>query len=233
MKSSNYLKYAFGEFFLVVAGILVALQINTWSENIKNRKYELTMLREVKEALDQDIRVTKRLISSLEQIQRDISLLAEMNVNPSHPRDSLEFFIKELLDYGVVFTVNSGPYEAIKSSGLDRISNTEIRHALSSLFGFDIPRAEDWINNVHRKKLYERDELLTDLFEQQLFLTNQNGVSVDVSIPNPLQVLNDPRYIKLIYTAGWPLPPTLRQISIVSERMKTLSGLIDQEIKDN
>jgi len=31
-KTTNYLKYAFGEIVLVVIGILIALQINNWNE---------------------------------------------------------------------------------------------------------------------------------------------------------------------------------------------------------
>lgn len=31
-KSASYLKYAIGEIFLVVVGILIALQINNWNE---------------------------------------------------------------------------------------------------------------------------------------------------------------------------------------------------------
>jgi len=36
-KVSHYLAYAFEEIFLVVIGILIALQINTWNEDRKIR----------------------------------------------------------------------------------------------------------------------------------------------------------------------------------------------------
>ena len=35
--TSKYFKYAFGEIILVVIGILIALQINNWNENRKNK----------------------------------------------------------------------------------------------------------------------------------------------------------------------------------------------------
>ena len=34
-KTGKYFKYAIGEIFLVVIGILIALQINQWNENRK------------------------------------------------------------------------------------------------------------------------------------------------------------------------------------------------------
>lgn len=37
-KTGKYFKYAIGEIFLVVIGILIALQINNWNENKKNYK---------------------------------------------------------------------------------------------------------------------------------------------------------------------------------------------------
>ena len=39
-KTTNYLKYAIGEIILVVIGILIALQINNWNENRKERNLE-------------------------------------------------------------------------------------------------------------------------------------------------------------------------------------------------
>ena len=46
-KNGRYLKYAFGEVILVVIGILIALQINSWNENRKNRILEKEILTEL------------------------------------------------------------------------------------------------------------------------------------------------------------------------------------------
>ena len=39
-KPIKYARYAIGEILLVVVGILIALQINTWNEERKNKKFE-------------------------------------------------------------------------------------------------------------------------------------------------------------------------------------------------
>lgn len=39
--AGRYLKYAIGEIFLVVIGILIALQINNWKE--ENKQHEITI----------------------------------------------------------------------------------------------------------------------------------------------------------------------------------------------
>jgi sensor domain CHASE-containing protein len=39
-KTGKYLKYAIGEIILVVIGILIALQINNWNEQRKQKNLE-------------------------------------------------------------------------------------------------------------------------------------------------------------------------------------------------
>ena len=43
-KTGKYFKYAIGEIVLVVIGILIALQINTWNQNRQDRKQEQQIL---------------------------------------------------------------------------------------------------------------------------------------------------------------------------------------------
>ncbi|MBK8515356.1 MAG: hypothetical protein IPL55_03425 [Saprospiraceae bacterium] len=52
--SVKYLKYAIGEIILVVIGILIALQINTWNENRKDRISEAIYYCKFLEDVDQD-----------------------------------------------------------------------------------------------------------------------------------------------------------------------------------
>ena len=46
-KAIGYMRYAIGEIVLVVIGILIALQINNWNENRKNRIKEKAILKEL------------------------------------------------------------------------------------------------------------------------------------------------------------------------------------------
>ena len=51
----NYYKYAVGEIILVVLGILIALSINNWNENRKNKKKELVLINNIIEDLGLDL----------------------------------------------------------------------------------------------------------------------------------------------------------------------------------
>ena len=78
----RYLKYALGEIVLVVIGILLALQINNWNEERKDRIKENKVLAslledfrysqsKIKKALDQYPNEIKRLEASLAYIGKD------------------------------------------------------------------------------------------------------------------------------------------------------------------
>ncbi|WP_206675999.1 DUF6090 family protein [Winogradskyella litoriviva] len=53
-KTGKYFKYAIGEIILVVIGILIALQINNWNENRKNKQYEQNYLQRILSDLNKD-----------------------------------------------------------------------------------------------------------------------------------------------------------------------------------
>ncbi|MBN3521006.1 hypothetical protein JYB62_13435 [Algoriphagus lutimaris] len=52
---TRYLVYAIGEIFLVVIGILIALQVNNWNEERKNKKEVRVILKEIQQDLINDL----------------------------------------------------------------------------------------------------------------------------------------------------------------------------------
>ncbi len=78
-KTGKYLKYAFGEIILVVIGILIALSLNNWNENRKNKSLLKTyttslikdlekdtlILNQTSDWVENDIKLTKNLIRRL------------------------------------------------------------------------------------------------------------------------------------------------------------------------
>ena len=88
-KTGKYFKYAFGEIILVVIGILIALQINNWNENRKNKVTEADyycrilddlelnekLIDENYELTTNRIKLTKELIKDLNNIPNDRSII--------------------------------------------------------------------------------------------------------------------------------------------------------------
>lgn len=53
-KKGDYIKYAIGETFLVVLGILIALQINNWNEQRKDNVYKIKVYAQIQQDLQRD-----------------------------------------------------------------------------------------------------------------------------------------------------------------------------------
>jgi uncharacterized membrane protein YgaE (UPF0421/DUF939 family) len=60
-KFSKYLIYAFGEIILVVIGILLALQVNNWNEDIKTRKKETQLIENLKSEYQTNLAILKEI----------------------------------------------------------------------------------------------------------------------------------------------------------------------------
>ena len=77
-KTTKYLKYAIGEIVLVVVGILIAVQINTWNENDKAEKKAITYLKQFKNDLQFDIETLTYFIERNKIKIKNIDRIVEM-----------------------------------------------------------------------------------------------------------------------------------------------------------
>lgn len=130
-KTGKYVTYALGEIFLVVIGILLALQINTWNEKRKNREQELIIL----DNILQDLKTDREGL--LEIIDRRTSKAESADVMVGY-YDGLP--IEKLSDYyvhwlNVLFWETHSPrniafMELVNSGNVSLIRNEDIRNSL-------------------------------------------------------------------------------------------------------
>jgi len=74
---TKYLFYAIGEILLVVIGILIALQVNNWNENIKVEQKTRVVMTEIKQNLEQDLSSITTVNNLNMSIIRSLSRLSE------------------------------------------------------------------------------------------------------------------------------------------------------------
>lgn len=142
-KTSKYLKYAIGEIILVVIGILIALQINTWNTNQIQKSDERKILIELKKGLEIDrdlieveLASCKVAVEKMKQLQ---ILLKDKDYRYNENLDSL---------FGQVYGIrklflNNAFYEDLKSSSLRIINNDDIRLQIVQLFELDYKKLND------------------------------------------------------------------------------------------
>jgi len=165
---ARYMRYAIGEILLVVIGIVIALQINNWNEDEKAHRYEVKMLTESRTALIHDLSFFNYLANKrLAKTDSFNTTLLELHLKNLPVPDSL-ISKMNILNQGYLFYYNSGPYEAIKSSGMDKISNDSIRNSLAQLYDFALPWTKSALE-FENKTWDKQREIFYELFEPKAY----------------------------------------------------------------
>ena len=66
-KTGKYLKYAIGEILLVIIGILIAVSINGWKEDRKLYNEEQSILKDLKQEMDLNLKSLEIVIAEHEK----------------------------------------------------------------------------------------------------------------------------------------------------------------------
>lgn len=135
-KFSKYLIYVFGEVILIVIGILIALQINTWNEQYKKNVEEKALLSGLIQNIDQDIRNLKAL-----KKEDSIYLIANKTLLSAFKNDAIKTdksFLKLNIIKGA-FSSSFNPTQTIfnemKFSGkISYISTDSIRNKIQKYY---------------------------------------------------------------------------------------------------
>jgi hypothetical protein len=135
---TRYLVYALGEILLVVIGILIALQINTWNEGKKSQAQELATMKEIIENLNYDIGTSKRGQSN--NVERLIGLDSLRTAVSATIRGQDEtvniyyFAMKYGQDYNIVTLIRSAYDQLVNSGTIQHIKNRKLVHSLSDYY---------------------------------------------------------------------------------------------------
>ena len=129
---SKYLLYAIGEIFLIVIGIMIALQLNNWNEERKIDEREKKLLRELVANLRTNEQVLLDNISvetkRIEVIDKLFALIHDFQ-----PTDSLDAYFSNVM-YREQFSISRSSFDNLKSIGLDIIKNDSLKLKITHLF---------------------------------------------------------------------------------------------------
>jgi len=139
-KTRKYFKYAIGEIILVVVGILIALSINNWNENRKNRLLEKELLKEIKLDLVTDtIQMNGRFYTAYNDLVKSIRVydsiikLDDLKIDITY----LDSIFKRCIRQRSTFFPTSGTYSSIVSNGNSNIfSNKKLFKEIQNLYDF-------------------------------------------------------------------------------------------------
>lgn len=229
-KFSKYLLYAIGEIVLVVIGILIALQINNKNQERINRDYELTMLREIRDALEKDISNMEGGLKTIEDLKQSVIKLTTVRNEPTYPYDSLVYHFTKVRRGGIALVINYSPYESIKSTGLDKISNSQLRNSITNLYEVKMKGVEFWVNEFIRRQLYKKNDLVSTIFKKEVIPDKKDGIKVDYKIN--LELIHDSDdFNEFLVIAGGFIPIAKRNMNYAINEMKSQIKEIELELK--
>ncbi|MAD97154.1 MAG: hypothetical protein CMB99_07510 [Flavobacteriaceae bacterium] len=134
-KMGKYFKYAIGEILLVVIGILIALQINNWNENRKDRIIEKKILSEVLLDLQINRGDLEDMIKIAEERLKKVEEINEHIIRRKPEYDSLGFELREASST-LQFTPRTIGNESLKAKGVDIIQNELVRNSIVRVYGY-------------------------------------------------------------------------------------------------
>ncbi len=191
----KYFKYAIGEIALVMIGILLALQVNNWNEQLKSNEYERQLLLQLRNDLELNIKDLKTNSRLLEQTINSTGIL-EMHLQQKLPyHDTLEIHFSNS-GIWTKFLVNAGAYKTIESKGLDLISNLELRDLIFRIYEGNL----NWLKHLESIIINQVENFRTkeafNYFSKYNAITIQEGSfkSGDSKILNYDKILGDEKF---------------------------------------
>jgi hypothetical protein len=200
-KPLKYMRYAIGEIFLVVIGILIALSINNWNEQRKTKADEIKILINIKKAFLSDL---DNQFALMGEYVSDKNKSANFII--SHMENNLPF--NDSL--GVNFMVLSGggslnwtpqltAYKRLEAKGIDIIKNDSLLEALLDIYNLDYPLIQNsfdnYLRNIHDygRPLSRKKFIVSwnDVLEEALYTpVNYELLFEDVELNNTLRTLS-------------------------------------------
>jgi len=163
-KFSKYLLYAIGEVVLVVIGILIALQLNTWRMEKKDRQIEKTLLKNLKKDLGNDIQGFRRVKKfNISQNETCIRLL-DYIIDESKPLEDTIQFVNDfhlIVFFSIPYSNKTSYNLAVNTGYLNNILSDNLVNELSNYYNNNfldnhVTDTERFINIYNENNLMQK-----------------------------------------------------------------------------
>ena len=141
-KASKYLLYAIGEIILVVIGILIALSINNWNDELKKADKKDIIIANLISDLEKDVNAFKKAeIRNQKSIDFIDNFIKTMKID-----NSLDFI--NIIDERYAFYPNSSKYKSIVSTNEIELLDDSTIDKLTDYYEYDYYRLKRWISDL-------------------------------------------------------------------------------------
>ena len=234
-KILKYTRYAFGEIVLVVIGILIALQINTWNNSQIDKKKEIKYLKAIKLDLLKDIESTAYNIEF-----RKEKLLSTQKVIDQINGKKIDDFTELVINIGNTlyverFQPNNITFNEMVSSGnVNLISNDSIKKLLleldllyqKNIFGIEHETFE--YQEYLSKPVFKDFDLLAI---KQLFLKQKTAEELNIKQEDLVALMQNKEYLNGCIISNWTSEEMIVILENIENKSKKTIEFIINEIK--
>lgn len=232
---SQWYKYII-EVIVVILGILIAYNLEQWSESRSNKKREIEILKEFKRGLSADLEEMHIYIRSHEYSIRSSKIILKVIKDDLPYHDSLDACFAHTHAFST-FTGNVSPIEQLKNTNLGIVSNDSLRLKIISMYDEVYNRIRKVESAITRdyEQLRDFDRLYFEAYDVDRVSTNKNIPAPPWGIMRPLdfdELKTNPQYAALL-RARISNQTGLLQIHYnpAEKRLRDLLHQIDQEIE--
>ncbi len=133
-KFGKYFLYAIGEILIVIIGILVAVEVNNSNETSKNKSIEISILKALKEELQDDLATLQEEdLPLLKEVLVSSDIIANHIEKDLPYNDSLAYhFLASFYTTHIIY--NKGAITTLRSIGVNIITNEKLRNQIIRLY---------------------------------------------------------------------------------------------------
>lgn len=157
-KYLKYSKYVLGEIFIVIIGILIALSVNNWNNQLQDRKQERNYLIDIKRSLLNDKKTADQCVSWNTKKIAVIDSMMKLITSASSSSDYMDYLVNNspiLGSWRRFYPEHTAFNNLTASDNISIIQNKDLRKLLSEYYNFDWERSSQSITRLNTRN-YDR-----------------------------------------------------------------------------
>ncbi len=229
-KTGKYFKYAIGEIILVVFGILIALQINNWNENRKIKHKETVIQKELLASINSDLKAYESFSDPrIERKKRGLDSLFAYVYDNKEIKDSLFIDFYTNMSQNIFLRFDNGPFEDLKSSGLDIISNDALRTAINNAYTVKLPLYTHSSNILYEESKSEISKLEYKFINLIPILQKDGSKNLHFNLKG-IDILNNQDFLWILNIEQKKHDEYIRQLKQIRTTLNQLKTDIEKEL---
>jgi hypothetical protein len=187
------------------------------------------MLNDVRNDLARDIEFCEALLGRIHSIGEASKVLLN---SYGEENDSMVLSLYPIMTMGIAYTYHKGAYEALKSTGFDKVSNDTIRTHLSNLYQFWHPRTSKMLYNIEENKVQLIEKLENELIASRLIIDEQGNRSFQ-HFAKYGNLLMDSRLLRLVEIYQNKAQEETMRIESILNYSEFVLSIFNRELEDH